>query len=95
MDALVHKQIAYDPEKHHAQYANGEQVKTHQPESSKRQEIMTRAWNIVRNPKAYDHLTRNCEHTAYEAIEGMAKSPTLRLLAGMTALLVLAMLCVR
>ncbi|MGH8371723.1 MAG: hypothetical protein ACRETO_03200, partial [Gammaproteobacteria bacterium] len=39
-------------------------------------EIIKRAWQIIRNPQEYKHLTRNCEHTVYEAIEGKAKSPT-------------------
>lgn len=78
-----------------SEYANGEQVKAYQPDSSKRHEIMERAWEIVRNPKAYDHLTRNCEHTAYEAIEGEAKSPTVRAVIGTVAVIALVVLGIR
>lgn len=60
----------------YAEYADGKQVKAWQPDSTKRAEIMERAWQIIRNPRDYKHLTRNCEHTVYEAIEGKAKSPT-------------------
>ena len=77
------------------EYANGQQVKAHQPDSSKRHEIMERAWQVVSNPKAYDHLFRNCEHTAFEAVEGIAKSPTAQLLLVTLALLALAALVVR
>jgi hypothetical protein len=61
----------------YAEYANGKQVKAWQPDSVKRAEIMQRAWQIIQNPQDYKHLTRNCEHTIYEAIEGKAKSPTI------------------
>lgn len=77
------------------EYADGQQVKAYQPDPTKRHEIMNRAWQIVRNPKAYDHLTRNCEHTMYEAIDGVAKSPTVRVLLATLALLALAAFLVR
>ena len=60
--------------------AAGQQVKALQPDSTKRAEIMQRAWQIVMKPQDYQHLTRNCEHTAYEAIEGKVKSPTVEVL---------------
>ena len=62
-------------------YAAGQQVKASQPDSTKRAEIMQRAWEIMKNPQDYKHLTRNCEHTAYEVVEGKAKSPTVEKLA--------------
>ena len=77
------------------EYAAGQQVKVHQPDSSGRQQIMQRAWQIVRNPKAYNHLTRNCEHTVYEAIEGIAKSPTVRTAVGIAAVIALLVLCLQ
>ena len=73
-------------------YAAGQQIWAWQPESAGRAEIMRRAWDIVRNPKPYDHLTRNCEHTVFEAVKGEAKSPTVRKVLvglGITAALVL------
>jgi hypothetical protein len=60
----------------YADYADEKQVKAWQPDPAKRAEIMDRAWQIVRNPQEYKHLTRNCEHTVYEAVDGKAKSPT-------------------
>ena len=79
----------------YAEYADGKQVKARQPGSVKRAEIMERAWQIVRNPQQYKHLTRNCEHTAYEAIEGKAKSPTVENLLWALAIGTLIFLGVR
>lgn len=73
------------------EYAAGQQIWAWRPESADRAEILRRAWDIVRNPKPYDHLTRNCEHTVFEAVEGEAKSPTVKKLLwglGITATLI-------
>lgn len=60
----------------YSEYASSQVVRALRPDSTKRNEIMKRAWQIVRNPLEYKHLTRNCEHTAYEVIDGKARSPT-------------------
>ncbi len=39
--------------------------------------VITRAQNSIGNPKKYDPVRRNCEHTATEVIRGDAKSPQL------------------
>lgn len=59
-------------------FAAGHQIYAWQPESTDRAEIMCRAWDIIIDPKPYDHLTRNCEHTVFEALQGKAKSPTVQ-----------------
>ena len=37
--------------------------------------VTARAQKTLANPKQYDAATRNCEHTAYEIVCGIAKSP--------------------
>ena len=41
---------------------------------------MERASGIIANPQAYSYVWRNCEHTVYEVLEGVARSPTVRLM---------------
>ena len=75
-------------------YAAGRQIYAWQPESADRNEILQRAWDIIRNPKPYDHLTRNCEHTVFEAVKGKAESPTVRNLLWALAITTGLVLCV-
>lgn len=75
-----------------ADFAQGEEVRVVQPPMEHRAEILARAHQVVMNPQPYSHLWRNCEHTVYEVIEGEAKSPTVRGLVGIAALLGLAWL---
>ena len=37
--------------------------------------VIARSQKILANPKRYDPICRNCEHTANEAIHGTPKSP--------------------
>jgi hypothetical protein len=48
--------------------------------------VSINAEKVLSRPKNYDPIRRNCEHTAYEIIQGSAKSPTLVIL-GILALI--------
>jgi hypothetical protein len=37
--------------------------------------VVSRANKILANPKKYDPVHRNCEHTTFEILHGVAKSP--------------------
>jgi len=37
--------------------------------------VQARSQQILANPKKYDAIRRNCQHTVYEVICGIAKSP--------------------
>jgi hypothetical protein len=41
--------------------------------------VIARAQNSLGNPKKYDPILRNCEHTATEIVRGNANSPQLAL----------------
>ena len=37
--------------------------------------VLARARTVLSNPKGYDPIARNCEHTAYEVVSGRPRSP--------------------
>jgi|SRR5579871_4648558 len=39
-------------------------------------EVIARSREILKRPRKYDPISRNCEHTASEVTSGRAKSPT-------------------
>jgi hypothetical protein len=47
------------------------------PTGAQPSDVMVRARQILARAKAYNPLARNCEHTAIEAVRGVAKSPQL------------------
>jgi len=66
-------------------FANGKPVHVARPNPQSRTAIIQRAGQIVANPKPYSYLWRNCEHTAYEIMEGESHSPTVGKLLALTA----------
>jgi hypothetical protein len=50
---------------------------------------MARARQILARAKAYNPLARNCEHTATEAVRGVAKSPQLLFFAAFAVIIAL------
>jgi len=48
-----------------------------QPANVDRGTVLANARRIIGDLKEYDLINRNCEHTAYESIEGKARSPQL------------------
>jgi hypothetical protein len=42
--------------------------------------VIERASGILAHPQAYSYVWRNCEHTVYEIMEGVARSPTVKLM---------------
>lgn len=69
-----------------ADFSAGEKTYFIRPDSSKKSEILHRSSEIVASPKKYSYLWRNCEHTLYQAMEGTPRSPTAKLIVGITAL---------
>jgi hypothetical protein len=63
------------------EFAAGEQVKV-VTTGADRSLVSVRAQHVLANPKAYNPLSRNCEHTVYEVVSGVAKSPQLLLWVG-------------
>lgn len=47
--------------------------------------VMDRCRRALANPKKYDIFSRNCEHSAFEVISGLAKSPQLWFILGLFA----------
>jgi len=48
--------------------------------------VMARAQKVLANPKRYDPILRNCEHTANEVIHGRPRSPLLVIVGTIAAL---------
>ncbi|HET7921138.1 MAG TPA: lecithin retinol acyltransferase family protein [Gammaproteobacteria bacterium] len=64
-----------------ADFAKDALVYVQQLDPQSRNEIIQRARQIVVNPRPYSYLWRNCEHTFYEIVEGVPRSPTVKTLA--------------
>jgi hypothetical protein len=56
------------------EFSAGEPVKIHRTGESPAS-VIARSKKILANPKKYNPISRNCEHTASETIYGIAKSP--------------------
>ena len=56
------------------EFSSGEPVKVHRTGANP-SSVIARSQKVLANPKKYDAVSRNCEHTAYEIICGIAKSP--------------------
>jgi hypothetical protein len=48
--------------------------------------VLSRARKILAHPKSYNAFFRNCEHTAWEVIKGIAKSPQFIFFATLAAI---------
>lgn len=61
-------------------FALGREVYVAHSNPETRAAVIERASGILAHPQAYSYVWRNCEHTVYEIIEGVARSPTVRLM---------------
>lgn len=64
------------------EFFDGARITTRNLENIDFQAVLQRVAYIQQNPMPYDLLTRNCEHTVYWALTGVAKSPQLRFAVG-------------
>ena len=71
-----------------AEFAAGAPV-TVLPTGAHPSHVMARARQILARAKAYNPLARNCEHTATEAVRGVAKSPQLLFFAAFAVIIAL------
>jgi len=56
------------------EFAAGQAVRV-QKTGSNSADVLSRANKVLADPKRYNPAFRNCEHTAFEVISGVAKSP--------------------
>ena len=68
-------------------FAAGQRVKV-QRTGANPMSVALNAQRVLANPKKYDPVTRNCEHTASEIIRGVPRSGQLLLIAAALLLLV-------
>ncbi len=71
-------------------FALGQEMQVARGNPQQRSDVMQRASAILAKPRSYSYVWRNCEHTAYEIMEGRPRSPTVRRTSGVVSLLVLA-----
>jgi len=64
------------------QFGAGQRIKV-QPMKADPVSVAANAHRILSNPKKYNILTRNCEHTAHDILNGIAKSPMVAILAAL------------
>jgi hypothetical protein len=73
-------------------FAAGQELQVARGNPKQRQEVMRRASAILTHPRSYSYVWRNCEHTAYEILEGAARSPTVQRTSTAVALAAVAVL---
>lgn len=73
-------------------FASGKDVQVARGNPTLRAEVMQRATEILANPRAYSYIWRNCEHTAYEIMEGQPRSPTVQRVNGVLSMMVVVSL---
>ncbi|HEY3645900.1 MAG TPA: hypothetical protein VGM16_11235 [Gammaproteobacteria bacterium] len=61
-------------------FACGREVYVAHSNPETRAAVMERASGILAHPHTYSYVWRNCEHTVYEIVEGVARSPTVKLM---------------
>lgn|SRR5690348_810348 len=61
-------------------FACGRDVYVAHSNPQTRAAVIERASGILAHPQAYSYVWRNCEHTVYEIMEGVARSPTVKLM---------------
>lgn len=66
-------------------FANG-QIPTVERTNSNPRWVEKRAYEILQNPRPYDLMNRNCEHTAHDILTSRPESP--QLVAGLIALFI-------
>jgi hypothetical protein len=63
------------------EFAAGQQIVV-QPTKASRSTVLSNAWRMMTKLNRYHLFNRNCEHTAYESIEGKPRSPQLFIILG-------------
>ncbi|HSN17427.1 MAG TPA: lecithin retinol acyltransferase family protein [Gammaproteobacteria bacterium] len=62
------------------EFACGREVHVAHSNPETRAAVIQRASGILARPQTYSYVWRNCEHTVYEIVEGMPRSPTVKLM---------------
>ena len=75
-------------------FACGREVYVAHSNPETRAAVMERASGVLAHPRAYSYVWRNCEHTVYEIVEGIPRSPTVKMMdTVLTCATVLALAC--
>lgn len=73
-------------------FAASQEMQVARGNPKQRHEVMRRASAILAHPRSYSYVWRNCEHTAYEVMEGLPRSPTVRRTSTAVSVMALAAL---
>ena len=78
-----------------AVFADGNGVNIYSSPNSERAAILTRAWQVVENPRAYDLLSNNCQHLKNYVLTGRRYSEDLQAWTAIATLAAVAVLANR